>query len=123
MAEVCEVSALLLKQITSVDSQATARATINANFDLLKKVIQCIGANVGDFLNILPPVTPVPGLTYNIIYNGTDYILVPASTGTKYRIQPSEAINIGSDYQYIIFNNFENYGSVTIEPGGQLVIL
>jgi hypothetical protein len=122
MSQNC-VSDFILKSITSSDSNSTARVTINENFRKIKSVVECINDNLGDLLNILPPINPNNLSNYVVQYNNGTYSLVEMSHGIKYRIRSNESIRIGEDYQYIVYDTLENYGNIVIDPGGQLIIL
>ena len=119
----CDSELLKLREITSLHSQANSREIINENFRKLRQYIECMVGDINVMTNILPPVPPVIGQSYVIYFDGTNYIMIPFSAGTKYRIRSNERIFVGEDYQYLLYGHIIIEGTFDMEAGAELVIL
>lgn len=122
----CDLSDVILKQITSLHSNASARDLINENFSKLKKVVDCLSELTTDDLNdLIFPDPPETGVQYVLIWDGNNFVFVPSATnpGTKYIIRPDESITVLDDYQYIIADHIFIFGDLNLEGNAELVIL
>ena len=113
-----------IDQITSLHSNASARVIINRNFQQIKDAIICVSnITIQDLQGLILPDPPQNGMTYEILFDGTNYVLVESknNSGTKYIIQPEDNIKVLPDYQYIVHDYIFIYGTLDVE--GELIIL
>lgn len=116
----------LIKHIDALNSSASSRDIINKNFDNLRKaIIALTGFNFTDLNGLNFPNPPLPNIFYSLVYNNNSWNLQesPLNYGTKYRLNAGDNFTVQTDYQYIIHDNLIlNGGSLTLNPGAELVI-
>ncbi len=122
----CDLSDVLIKQITSLHSNASARGLINENFEKLQQVISCVvELSTDDINDLVLPDPPELGVQYVLIWDGSKFVFVKSSTnpGTQYIIRPDESIVVLDDFQYIVSDHIFIFGSLILEGNSELVIL
>lgn len=121
----CDLTDILIKQITSLHSNASARDLINENFEKLQRVINCmVQLTTDDIQDLVLPDPPEFGVQYALVWDGNTFKFVKSSTnpGTKYIIRPTESIIVFDDYQYIVSDHIYIYGDLTLQGNAELVV-
>jgi hypothetical protein len=123
---ISDINKYLLKSVTSLNSNSSAREIINENFKKLQEVIVCIAElSVNDLNNLIFPNPPTLGTRYELYFDGTDYVLVEAYTnpGTRYVIPSDQNVIVKDGYQYLVHDHLFLNGTITLEGNAELIIL
>lgn len=121
----CDIGDILLKQITSLHSNASARTLINENFEKLQRVIHCVNElSLNDLNDLILPDPPELNVQYVLTWDGDNFVFVSSSSnpGTKYVIRPDEVIRVLEDHQYIVSDQLFLFGTLILEGNSELVI-